>query len=204
MSLPLLLRSALALAASAVYIDHRSRKSEEDHPPTGRFVEVDGVRLHYIEKGRGRPLVMLHGNSSMAADFELSGLVDMAAARYRVIVFDRPGYGYSERPEDRCWTATEQARLFSQAFAAVGAERPLVLGHSGTGPDQRSGRGTGQTLWAAGGTDADHRRARRSAGKHRTPFGALARRGAPHRATYHRRPGSYAAPHPAGCSPRGD
>ena len=130
MSLPLLLRSALALAASAVYIDHRSRKSEEDHPPTGRFVEVDCVRLHYIEKGRGRPLVMLHGNSSMAADFELSGLVDMAAARYRVIVFDRPGYGYSERPEDRCWTATEQARLFSQAFAAVGAERPLVLGHS--------------------------------------------------------------------------
>jgi pimeloyl-ACP methyl ester carboxylesterase len=130
MPLPLIIRCALVVAASAVYSNHRSRKSEEDRPPTGRFVEVDGVRLHYIEKGQGRPVVMLHGNSSMAFDFEVSGLVDIAAAHYRVIVFDRPGYGYSERPRDRTWTACEQARLFSKAFKAVGAERPLVLGHS--------------------------------------------------------------------------
>lgn len=130
MPLPLIIRCALVVAASAVYSNHRSRKSEEDHPPTGRFVEVDGVRLHYLEKGQGRPVVMLHGNSSMAFDFEVSGLVDMAAANYRVIVFDRPGYGYSERPRDRSWNAFDQACLFRKAFKAVGAERPIVLGHS--------------------------------------------------------------------------
>jgi len=47
------------------------------------------VRLHYTEKGEGEPLVLLHGNTTIRMDFTLSGLVDMAAERYRVIVFDR-------------------------------------------------------------------------------------------------------------------
>ena len=38
-----------------------------------------GVRLHYVERGSGEPLVLLHGNGSMIQDFESSGLVDLAA-----------------------------------------------------------------------------------------------------------------------------
>src|SRR4051794_1696772 len=43
-------------------------------------------------------LVLLHGNGSMIQDFESSGLLAMAAKKYRVIAFDRPGFGHSERP----------------------------------------------------------------------------------------------------------
>ena len=49
------------------------------NPPAGQFLEVDGVRLHYVERGEGEPLVLLHGNGSMIQDFETSGLIDMAA-----------------------------------------------------------------------------------------------------------------------------
>ncbi|HYO60986.1 MAG TPA: alpha/beta hydrolase, partial [Actinomycetota bacterium] len=66
---------AAALALSA-FVNHRlAKKAERDNPPMGKFIEVDGVRLHYVERGSGRPLVLLHGNGSMAQDFLSSGLV---------------------------------------------------------------------------------------------------------------------------------
>ena len=72
-------------------VNHRlAKKAESDNPAAGRFLEVNGVRLHYVERGSGAPLVLLHGNGSMIQDFESSGLIDLAAKNYRVIVFDRP------------------------------------------------------------------------------------------------------------------
>jgi pimeloyl-ACP methyl ester carboxylesterase len=119
-----------ALAASALLVRHRTRKTERAHPPLGRFLEVDGVRLHYIDRGDGEPLVLLHGNGTMIDDMTLSGLVDLAAKRYRVIVFDRPGFGHSARPGNVTWTPQAQARLLRQALRQLGVVRPIVLGHS--------------------------------------------------------------------------
>ena len=45
------------------YNVYRARKVEREHPPTGQFITVDGVRLHYLEKGEGPPVVLLHGFS---------------------------------------------------------------------------------------------------------------------------------------------
>src|SRR3954452_2961621 len=54
--------SAVTLAAAALYNTYRAHKAEREHPPAGRFVMVDGVRLHYIERGEGAPVVLIHGN----------------------------------------------------------------------------------------------------------------------------------------------
>jgi hypothetical protein len=88
--------SAAALAASAVYNIYRTRKVEREHPPSGRFITVDGVRLHYLEKGEGPPVVLIHGNVVTAEDFVLSGVFDRLARNHRVIAFDRPGF-YRQR-----------------------------------------------------------------------------------------------------------
>jgi pimeloyl-ACP methyl ester carboxylesterase len=72
---------------------------------------VQGVRLHYLERGTGTPLVLLHGNGSMIEDFQSSGLVHLAAKKYRVIVFDRPGFGHSERPRHNLDTGSAGCRL---------------------------------------------------------------------------------------------
>ena len=82
-----------APAATALLNRHLAKKAEQDNPPAGRFLEVGGVRLHYLERGSGEPLVLLHGNGSMIQDFESSGLVDLAAKNYRGIIIDRPGFG---------------------------------------------------------------------------------------------------------------
>jgi pimeloyl-ACP methyl ester carboxylesterase len=119
-----------ALAASALLNRQLARKAERDNPPTGRFIEVNGVRIHYVERGAGRPLVLFHGNGSMIQDFESSGLIELAAENYRVIVFDRPGYGHSDRPRNVVWTPAAQAELFFEVLQQLGVHSALVLGHS--------------------------------------------------------------------------
>jgi pimeloyl-ACP methyl ester carboxylesterase len=124
------LAAAGVLAATALFNRHLAKKAEQDNPPAGQFLEVDGVRLHYIERGSGEPLVLLHGNGSMIQDFESSGLVDLAAKNYRVIVIDRPGFGHSSRPRNVIWTPDTQAQLIKRALDRLGVSTTIVLGHS--------------------------------------------------------------------------
>src|SRR5215218_5050653 len=51
-----------ALAAAALYNSYHTRQVERRHPPTGRFIDVDDVRLHYLEQDGGTPVVLIHGN----------------------------------------------------------------------------------------------------------------------------------------------
>lgn len=102
------------------------------NPPIGKFIEVDGVRLHYIERGSDNrmPLVMLHGNGTALQDLTISGLVDCAAKRFRVICFDRPGFGFSSRPRFQIWNAERQAQILCAALTKLHINQCLVLGHS--------------------------------------------------------------------------
>jgi pimeloyl-ACP methyl ester carboxylesterase len=127
---PLLLGTGVALAAAATYVQYRRKQVEQENPPTGKFIEVDGIRLHYLERGQGRPVVLLHGNATMAQEFDISGLLDLASDKYRVIAFDRPGYGYSERPRTTIWDPVAQAQLLYQALQRLGVEQPVVVAHS--------------------------------------------------------------------------
>ena len=118
-----------ALAAMAMVNCHLAKNAERDNPASGRFLDVDGVRLHYVERGSGEPLVLLHGNGSMIGDFESSGLIDLASKNYRVIVFDRPGFGHSDRPRGVVWTPDAQADLIRHALARLNVSNATVLGH---------------------------------------------------------------------------
>lgn len=118
------------LAATAAFVARSARATERAHPPAGRFIDVHGVRLHYTDRGTGSPVVLLHGNGVTAQDWEVSGVLDELAADRRVIAFDRPGYGYSERPRGMVWGAVEQADLLHAALAQLGIVRPVVVAHS--------------------------------------------------------------------------
>ena len=119
-----------AFVISALVNRFVARRAERNNPPTGKFVEVGALRLHYTEQGQGPPLVLLHGNSGMIQDFTSSGLIDKAVKRYRVIVFDRPGFGHSNRPRRTIWTPEAQADFLHEALERIGVSRATVLGHS--------------------------------------------------------------------------
>ncbi|MEN3291364.1 MAG: hypothetical protein V7642_617 [Burkholderiales bacterium] len=125
-----LLGVGAALAAMALFVQYRTKQAERENPPAGKFIEVDGVRLHYIERGEGQPVVLFHGNGTMAEDFDISGVLGLAADKYRVIAFDRPGYGHSERPRGKMWNAGAQAELLYRALKQLGVEQPIIVAHS--------------------------------------------------------------------------
>src|SRR6476646_1923126 len=100
-----------ALASTAAWVAQRAQNAESRNPPAGSFINVDDAQVHYLERGRGAPLVLLHGNTLRLEDFVASGLIERLARNYRVLAFDRPGFGYSERPRNRLWTAEAQAAL---------------------------------------------------------------------------------------------
>lgn len=98
------------------------------HPPAGRFVEVDGTRVHYIDQGQGPVVVLIHGSSGNLNDWTFD-MVARLSDRYRVLAFDRPGLGYTEMI-GRNASLAAQARLLSDAATALGAENPMIVGHS--------------------------------------------------------------------------
>ncbi|MDF9864073.1 pimeloyl-ACP methyl ester carboxylesterase [Methylorubrum pseudosasae] len=114
----------------AVVAAFTAQGAEVARKPPGQFVTVDGMPVHVIVRGRGRPVVLVHGNGTMAEDFVICGLIDRLAARYRVIAIDRPGFGYTGRPRHRLWTAQAQAVLLHRVLEQLGVERPLLVGHS--------------------------------------------------------------------------
>jgi pimeloyl-ACP methyl ester carboxylesterase len=122
--------SVLGAIASAAWVERRARRAERENPPTGNLMDVDGVQLHYVERGDGPPVVLIHGNAVSHRDFIASGLINRLAVNHRVIAFDRPGFGHSSRPRDRLWTPSAQAKLLHDALANIGVERTVVVGHS--------------------------------------------------------------------------
>lgn len=106
--------------ASRVAHDHARAES--------LFVEVDGANLHLVMKGKGRPVVLIHGNPGSCQDW--SRLYAPISSRYRAIAFDRPGHGHSDRPNHRPITVEVQAEMLNAALTHVEVERPIVVGHS--------------------------------------------------------------------------
>ena len=106
-----------------------TRRIEAAVPINGRFLEVDGERFHYVEEGKGPPLVMIHGlmGSSRNLTYALSGQL---REHFRVITLDRPGSGYSTRHAGTAAGLSNQARQIAGLIKALDLERPLVLGHS--------------------------------------------------------------------------
>jgi pimeloyl-ACP methyl ester carboxylesterase len=89
----------------------------------------NGEKLWYEEKGRGMPIVFLHGWIGSSWDF--SNQIDYFSKAYRVIAFDHKGHGKSDRPEDATYTLPEFAEELNQALdKLIGKEKFVLIGHS--------------------------------------------------------------------------
>ncbi len=105
----------------------QARIGEAEFPPGGLFLRLDGTSIHYIDRGAGRPVVMLHGNPGFLTDF--SALVPRLEEDARVVALDRPGHGYSARPHAYMSLAA-QAALLHDFLRRIHARRPVLVGHS--------------------------------------------------------------------------
>jgi pimeloyl-ACP methyl ester carboxylesterase len=104
------------------------RRAERLVPPPGKFITVDGNRIHYVERGDGPPILMVHGLGG--TQFHFQPLIASLAKDFRVIAIDRPGSGYSTRRNDLPGDPREEAAFLAQLIDALEIEKPLVVGHS--------------------------------------------------------------------------
>lgn len=122
---------ALALFAALVVwrAAHNEARAEATTPPDGQLIDLDGVQVHAVVMGQGPDLVLIHGSSGNTRDMTFS-LAPALADRYRVIVFDRPGLGYTHPISPTGATLSQQADLLVRAAKTLGATKPIVMGQS--------------------------------------------------------------------------
>lgn len=126
----------LALAAIGLWLLANMRKtrqlariSEAQVPPNGKFAQISTGKLHYLEAGSGPDILLIHGLGGQLRSLSL-GLMDRLSDRYHVVFIDRPGMGYSERPESASARIDDQAGYIEEVIDALGLDRPIVVGHS--------------------------------------------------------------------------
>jgi pimeloyl-ACP methyl ester carboxylesterase len=117
----------VALLAGTVGLSFiAGRWIERVTPPQGRFLDLDGERLHFIDRGHGPPIVLIHGLGGQIGHFSYS-LVARIEDDFRVVAFDRPGSGYSSPAPGGI---AGQAAILADAIRRMGLGRPLLVGHS--------------------------------------------------------------------------
>lgn len=97
-----------------------------------QFIEVDSVKIRYIEEGKGPAVILLHGASlGSSADVWERNLAPLAAAGLRVIAYDQPGFGLSDNPRDH--SVAYRRRFIFQFMDALGIRSAALAGHSQAG-----------------------------------------------------------------------
>jgi pimeloyl-ACP methyl ester carboxylesterase len=119
-----LLWGVLGLAVIVVVLNWTYGRLPVTPDPTGKFVQLAGLKLRYLERPGAEPAVLLiHGLPGTAEDFEdVTPLIG-----HRTIAIDRPGYGYSTGgyfPFDR------QLQAVHEVIERLHLGRPILVGHS--------------------------------------------------------------------------
>ncbi|KIC14509.1 alpha/beta fold hydrolase [Leisingera sp. ANG-Vp] len=132
MSASLLVLAALAWGGTLWKASVNEARAEAAYPPQGRFLQVGGHQVHAVEMGQPQgsapDLVLIHGSSGNIRDMTFR-LAPALADDYRILIFDRPGLGYSS-PLGGGDSIRRQAEVLQQAAGQMGAEKPIVLGQS--------------------------------------------------------------------------
>lgn len=115
-------------SGAAPYTRITTKRIEREVPADGTFIEVPGARVHYVDRGAGPPIVLLHGLGAQLRNFSY-GVADALAADFRVILVDRPGSGHSTPTGDQPGILP-QAAIVAAFIDQLGLDRPLLVGHS--------------------------------------------------------------------------
>lgn len=128
MILLVLLLATLAIGIALVS-NIKTRRVLASHPAIGEFVEVNGKRLHYIKRGTGPEVIIIHGAGGNLRDFSFS-LIEKLEKNYTVIAFDRPAHGHSDVFDPIGENITLQAEIITTASRKLGLKKPTVIGYS--------------------------------------------------------------------------
>ncbi|MBI1886275.1 MAG: alpha/beta fold hydrolase [Chloroflexi bacterium] len=121
-----------ALGATYLYGRRLTRLNEthelDEIRDGSSLIDVDGVRVHYVESGKGPAVVLLHGMG--ASTFSFRRTIPALAESRCAVALDLPGFGLSDRARLKDASLTGAVRLVKQVIERLGIERAAVIGHS--------------------------------------------------------------------------
>ncbi len=103
-----------------------------EYPFAPHWLDVGPGRLHYVDEGEGRPLVMVHGTPTWS--FLYRRLVRTLRERYRCIAPDNLGFGLSDKPAGASYRPEDQARRLARLIEALGLKEITLFVHDYGGP----------------------------------------------------------------------
>lgn len=109
---------------------------QETHPPSERYsmkqVSVEGINISYIEKGKGDPIVLVHGIPT--SSFLWRDMIEELSTHGRVIALDLPGFGFSDPPPDGDYGISNYAHVLGRFLEALSIEQATLVCHDLGGP----------------------------------------------------------------------
>ncbi|NIO07024.1 MAG: alpha/beta fold hydrolase [Deltaproteobacteria bacterium] len=97
-----------------------------------KFIQVDGLKIRYLENGNGAPVLLLHGASlGSSADVWEETLNALATGGFQGIAYDQPGYGHSDNPTD--YRPSYRESFVIKFLDALKISKATLVGHSQAG-----------------------------------------------------------------------
>jgi pimeloyl-ACP methyl ester carboxylesterase len=96
--------------------------------PPSKFIQIEGMRIHYRDEGAGQPLVLLHGFGSSLYTWD--GWVGQLAGTRRLIRLDLPGFGLTGAAPDGDYSAERYVRVVTALLDSLGVRRADIAGNS--------------------------------------------------------------------------
>jgi haloalkane dehalogenase len=98
------------------------------------YVQVDGLRLHYLDEGEGDPIVLFHGEPTWSYLYRKM-IPPLVAAGHRVVAPDYAGFGRSDKPADRSWyTYDRHVEMMTELLGEAGVRDATAVVQDWGGP----------------------------------------------------------------------
>lgn len=91
------------------------------------FIDIDGLKIHYHQAGKGKPIVLLHGWGTSLDLFE--AMENYLLPNFQVISLDFPGFGKSDEP-DEPWDVERYVQFLETFLEKIEIDNPILVGHS--------------------------------------------------------------------------
>jgi haloalkane dehalogenase len=108
------------------------RPSADLYPFTSRWFDSSVGRVHHVDEGAGRPILMCHGNPTWS--FLYRNVITRLRGRFRCVALDYPGFGLSDRPPGYGYTPREHAGVVRELVRSLDLRDLIVMGHDWGGP----------------------------------------------------------------------
>jgi len=99
--------------------------------PSSAFFDGNGVKLHYVQEGKGEPIILLHGlYASANMNWQKPGIFSWLAKDHEVIALDLPGHGESDKPDNAAAYGVQMANDVALLMDHLHIAKANIVGYS--------------------------------------------------------------------------